>query len=106
MKSKFVTISKNGKKNTYYFGSNGKAYKGWHKIKGKKYYFYRGTGAKAGIRAQSVRLTSSGGVVSVFNKYGVCNSTRLVNYLLKADYGYLHLFGNQTVGSSKFIAIL
>ena len=72
VKSKFVTISENGKKNTYYFGSNGKAYKGWHKIKGKKYYFYRGTGAKAGIRAQSVRLTSSSGVVSVFNKYGVC----------------------------------
>ena len=72
VKNKFVTINENGKKNTYYFGSNGKAYKGWHKIKGKKYYFYRGTGAKAGVRAQSVRLKNSSGIVSVFNKNGVC----------------------------------
>lgn len=72
VKRKFLTITENGKKNTYYFGANGKAYKGWHTINGKKYYFYRGTGAKAGVRAQSVRLTSSDGVVSVFNKNGVC----------------------------------
>lgn len=72
IKYKFVTITENGRKNTYYFGKNAKAYKGWYTIKGKKYYFYRGTGTGAGVRAQSVTLTSGDGVVSVFNKYGVC----------------------------------
>lgn len=67
----FVPIVENGKRNVYYFGYNGKAYKGWHKINGKKYYFYGGKGPKAGTRAQNVRLVSSGGVVSVFNKYGI-----------------------------------
>lgn len=72
VKSTFVTIKENNKNRTYYFGSNGKAYKGWHTIKGKKYYFYQGTGANAGVRAQSITLTDSKGTVSVFNKYGVC----------------------------------
>lgn len=72
VKSSFIAIKENSKKRTYYFGSNGKAYKGWHTIKGKKYYFYQGKGANAGVRAQSVTLTDSKGVVSVFNKYGVC----------------------------------
>lgn len=72
VKNTFVTIKENNKKKTYYFGSNGKAYKGWHTINGKKYYFYKGNGANAGVRAQSVTLTDSKGMVSVFNKYGVC----------------------------------
>lgn len=71
VKSTFVTVSENGKSKTYYFGSNGQGYKGWHTINGKKYYFYK-TGANAGVRAESVTLTSSKGIVSVFNKYGVC----------------------------------
>jgi len=71
-KNKFITLTENGRKNTYYFGKNGKAYKGWYTIKGKKYYFYRGTGAGAGVRAQNVSLTSADGLVSVFNKNGVC----------------------------------
>lgn len=72
IKNKFVTIKENNRKNTYYFGKNGKAYKGWYTIKGKKYYFYRGTGTGAGVRAQSVTLTSADGLVSVFDKNGVC----------------------------------
>ena len=72
IKNQFVTIKENGRKNTYYFGKSGRAYKGWHTIKGKKYYFYRGSGDGAGVRAQSVTLTSADGMVSVFDKYGVC----------------------------------
>ena len=68
VKNTFVTISENGKKNVYYFGRTGKAYKGWHTIKGKKYYFYSGSC----VRARSVSLTDSKGITSVFNKYGVC----------------------------------
>ena len=71
-KNKFITLTENGRKNTYYFGKNGKAYQGWYTIKGKKYYFYRGTGAGAGVRAQNLSLTSADGLVSVFNKNGVC----------------------------------
>mgnify|MGYP002755232104 CR=1 FL=1 len=48
------------------------SYKGWYTIKGKKYYFYRGTGDGAGVRAQNLSLTSADGLVSVFNKNGVC----------------------------------
>ena len=66
--NKFLTKSNK----TYYFGSNGKAYKGWHTINGKKYYFYKGEGPNAGVRAENITLTSSTGVVSVFNKNGVC----------------------------------
>ncbi len=68
----FQTIEENGSKNTYFFDKNGCAYKGWHKINGKKYYFYKGTSEKSGRRAESIRLTSSKGVVSVFDKNGVC----------------------------------
>ncbi len=68
----FYTIKEGGVKNTYYFDKNGRAYKGWHTIKGKKYYFYKGTSKKSGVRAQNITLTSSTGVVSVFNKSGVC----------------------------------
>lgn len=68
----FLTIKESGVKNTYYFAKNGRAYKGWHTIKGKKYYFYKGTSKKSGVMAKSVTLTSSTGVVSVFNKNGVC----------------------------------
>ena len=68
----FYTVKENGVKNTYYFDKNGRAYKGWHKINGKKYYFYKGTSKKSGVRAENITLTSSTGVVSVFNKSGVC----------------------------------
>lgn len=72
VQKKFYSITAGKQKLTYYFGKNGKAYKGWHTIKGKKYYFYKGTGPKAGVRAQSIKLTSKTGIVSVFNKGGVC----------------------------------
>lgn len=66
------TITVDGKSRTYYFARNGKAHKGWLTINGKRYYFYQGTGSKAGMRAESVRLKSSKGIINVFNKYGVC----------------------------------
>lgn len=70
--NKLVKIKVDGKTKVYYFGSNGKAYKGWHTINGNKYYFHRGKGADAGTRAQHERITNSAGLVSVFNKYGIC----------------------------------
>ena len=70
--NKFCRITSNGTSYTYYFGSNGRAYKGWHTINGKKYYFYKGNSRKSGARAENVTLTSSTGVVSVFDKNGVC----------------------------------
>ena len=72
VKSKFISIRENGSTNVYYFGKSGKAYRGWHTIKGKKYYFYQGTGINAGARAQGIKLTSAAGIVSVFDKNGVC----------------------------------
>lgn len=68
----FLTLTENAKKYTYYFGKNGKAYKGWHTIDGKKYYFYKGTSANSGTRAESVTLVSSKNVVSEFDENGVC----------------------------------
>ncbi|MDO4272810.1 MAG: GH25 family lysozyme [Eubacteriales bacterium] len=68
----FYQIKENGKTNTYYFAANGRAYKGWHTINGKKYYFYKGNKQGSGVRAENITLTSSAGVVSVFNKNGVC----------------------------------
>lgn len=65
-------LKENGRTNTYYFGKNGKAHKGWLVLKGKKYYFYNGKSQKSGTRAESITLTSSKNVVSVFDKNGVC----------------------------------
>lgn len=68
----FKTISENGTKHTYYFTKNGKAHKGWVSAGGRRYYFYQGTGSKAGMRAESTKLTSNTGTVYVFDKNGVC----------------------------------
>lgn len=68
----FINIQENGKKNTYYFGTDARAYKGWHTINGKKYYFYNGNTQGSGVMAKSITLTSSSGIVSVFNAQGVC----------------------------------
>lgn len=65
-------IIEDGKAHTYYFQKNGKAYKGWLTLKGKKYYFYKGSSATSGTRAENITLTSSKNVVSVFNAQGVC----------------------------------
>lgn len=70
--SGFATITENGRKNTYFFAKNGRAYKGWHTINGKKYYFYKGNTQGSGVRAENITLTSSTGVVSVFDSNGVC----------------------------------
>lgn len=72
VKNKTVTLNINGKKKTYYFTATGKAQKGWKTIGKKKYYFFNGKGPNAGVRAESVTLKSSKGIVSVFNKSGVC----------------------------------
>ncbi len=68
----FLTVDIDGQKGTYYFGKNGKACRGWHVIKGKKYYFYKGTAKRSGTRAENVTLISSSNVVSVFDENGVC----------------------------------
>lgn len=57
---------------TYYFRKNGKAYKGWLTLNGKKYYFYKGSSALSGTRAENITLTSSNRIVSVFDGNGVC----------------------------------
>ena len=57
---------------TYYFQKNGKAYKGWLTLNGKKYYFYKGSSALSGTRAENITLTSSNKIVSVFDSEGVC----------------------------------
>lgn len=57
---------------TYYFQKNGKAYKGWLTLNGKKYYFYKGSFALSGTRAENITLTSSNRIVSVFDGNGVC----------------------------------
>lgn len=55
--------------NKYYFDRSGAAYKGWHKIYGKGYYFYTGTG----IMARNCTLVSATtGIASVYDNDGVC----------------------------------
>ncbi|MDD7218777.1 MAG: GH25 family lysozyme [Clostridia bacterium] len=68
----FQKIKESGTSHTYYFQKNGKAYKGWLTLNGKKYYFYKGQSKMSGIRAENITLTSSKNVVSVFDKNGVC----------------------------------
>lgn len=65
-------ITEKGAVHTYYFQKDGKAYKGWLTYKGNKYYFYKGSAALSGTRAENITLTSSGNLVSVFDKKGVC----------------------------------
>jgi lysozyme len=70
--SGMTQVNENGKVHTYYFQKNGKAYKGWLTLEGKKYYFFKGSSAVSGTRAENITLTSSRKVVSVFNSAGVC----------------------------------
>lgn len=70
--SGMTQVNENGKVHTYYFQKNGKAYKGWLTLEGKKYYFYKGSSAVSGTRAENITLTSSRKVVSVFDSAGVC----------------------------------
>lgn len=65
-------VTENSGKHTYYFQKNGKAYKGWLTLKGNKYYFYKGSSQLSGTRAESISLTGSSGMVSVFDANGVC----------------------------------
>ena len=70
--SGMTQVNENGKVHTYYFQKNGKAYKGWLTLEGKKYYFFKGSSAVSGTCAENITLTSSRKVVSVFNSAGVC----------------------------------
>lgn len=71
--SGFAQITENGVIHTYYFNKQGKAYKQWHTIKGKKYYFYPGRTQNSGARAESVTLTIDG-MICRFDSNGVCVS--------------------------------
>lgn len=74
LNSGFAQIQENGKINTYYFNKEGKAYKQWHKIRGKWYYFYPGWTNDSGVMAQNTELFI-GGMTYVFDENGIC-----VNY--------------------------
>lgn len=65
-------VTESSGEHTYYFQKNGKAYKGWRTLNGNKYYFYKGSSALSGTRAENISLTSSSGLVSVFDENGVC----------------------------------
>ena len=71
----FITVTESGKKNTYYFNKNGLAYKGWHTIKGKLYYFRPGKTKTSGIRVENTTM-KIGGKKCVFDKNGVCTSRK------------------------------
>ena len=71
MNSGFAKIQENGKINTYYFNKEGKAYKQWHKIKGKWYYFYPGWTETSGIMAQNTAIAIDG-MTYIFDENGVC----------------------------------
>lgn len=76
--SGFVQIEENGQVNTYYFNKQGKAYKQWHTVKGKKYYFYPGRTQTSGVRAENVTLTIDG-MIYRFDSNGVCISQTKAN---------------------------
>lgn len=65
-------VTESSGEHIYYFQKNGKAYKGWRTLNGNKYYFYKGSSALSGTRAENISLTSSSGLVSVFDGNGVC----------------------------------
>ena len=71
VKSRLVTVVRDGVSCTYYFNKEGKAYKGWHIIGNKRYYFYGGNNAKTGIRVENTSLLI-GNELCVFDKNGVC----------------------------------
>ena len=55
-----------------YFDQDGLSHNGWLELNGKKYYFYKGSSALSGTRAENITLTSSNRIVSVFDGNGVC----------------------------------
>lgn len=75
LNSGFAKITEKGKVNTYYFNRQGKAYKQWHTVNGKKYYFYPGRTETSGVRVEDTTLTINGKIY-VFDKNGVCVSEK------------------------------
>ncbi len=71
----FAQIKENGKTNTYYFNKEGKAYKQWHKIKGKWYYFYPGRTDMSGVRVENRTMVIDGKEYT-FDTNGVCVNRR------------------------------
>lgn len=67
----FAKIRENGRTNTYYFNKAGKAYKQWHKVKGKWYYFYPGRTNTSGVRVENKTLTIDGKKY-IFDVNGAC----------------------------------
>ena len=66
-----LKVKVNGETRTYYFNKQGKAYKSWHIIGKKRYYFYGGRDEKTGIRAENTSLLIDG-ELCVFDRNGVC----------------------------------
>ena len=73
IRNSFQPIEEKGVVRTYYFGQNYLAYKGWHRINGKLYYFYAGRNAYAGSRIEN-RTVILSGRKCVFDENGVCVS--------------------------------
>ena len=71
--SGFTEIVENGKTNTYYFSKSGAAYKGWHRIRGKQYYFYVGMDSRTGVRAENTTINIKDEICT-FDENGVCVS--------------------------------
>ena len=66
----FVSLKVNGVSNRYYFGTDGKALKGWQKIQGKWYYFDKKTGAAYRNR----KVKNAAGKTYIFNSRGECTN--------------------------------
>ncbi len=69
----FTQVVRDGVTSTYYFNKQGKSYKAWHTIKGKRYYFYSGRNKNTGIRVENKTLVING-YRCVFDENGVCIS--------------------------------
>ena len=67
----FAQIKEKGKINTYYFNKEGKAYKQWHKVKGKWYYFYPGRTDTSGVCVENRTMVIDGKEYT-FDRNGVC----------------------------------
>ncbi len=70
----FVTLTEGTQKNTYYFSSNGAAYRGWKTIGGNLYYFYGSNTSKNSVRVEN-RTIQMGNYLCVFDELGVCTRT-------------------------------
>lgn len=68
----FRTISSGKKSHTYFFGTDGKARKGWMKLNKKWYYFTK----NAGVMLKNTKVKSSSGKIYKFDSKGVCTNRK------------------------------